>query len=65
MLSTQIEHCLKGFWSSGGAGLPQPQHGCSRSFRESESASNAAVGAAAAGAAAELELDAIVHGDGL
>ena len=59
LAATHSVHCRNGLWSSGGAGVPQPQHGCSRSFRESESEAKASV-AAAAGAASLEEGVAIV-----
>ena len=50
------EHRSKGVWSSGCVGLPQPQHGCSCSLCESESARKASAAPATAGAAAGAEL---------
>ena len=58
---TQAEHRSKGCSSSGGARLAQPQHGCSCSFVESESAEKASAGPVAAGAGAGAELQAIVQ----
>jgi hypothetical protein len=53
---TQAEHRSKGVWSSGGALLAQPQHGCSCSFVESESAEKASAAPVRARAAAGADL---------
>ena len=52
LAATHSVHCRNGRWSSGGAGVPQPQHGCSRSFRDSESEAKASLAAEAGFAAA-------------
>jgi hypothetical protein len=58
---TQAEHRPKGCSSGGGAGLAQPQHGCSCSFVESESAETACTGPVAAGARAGAELEEAIY----